>query len=462
MKHEKTKNKKMKKETIIKIIFIIYICILCSTWAVSMGHDNVMGPPDERMKYDICNYIFKNKSLPHGGDEAVRDEIWGISYGFNPILSYIFSAIFMLVTSLFTSDPNIIFLSSRFVSVICLSAFAFMNIKISKKLFKEKIYRWLYVIFVTLLPQVVFLGSYLNNDALALLSISIIVYSWLLGIEENWSYKSCIIMGIGIGLCALSYYNAYGYILFSVIMYFASCFIKKINIKELLKKGIIISLIAFIIAGWWFIRSYIIYDGDFLGMNTSKEYAELYAKEEYKPSNRLTPDKQKIGLVTMLIDREWIKNTLDSFIGMYGHMCIRMEEWAYLIYKILFIISISGLILEFIGSFVKKIQHRNKLKEQEEIIKKSKEKRLFEVIMIVNIIIPILLSIYYSYCSDFQPQGRYIMPIIIPFIYFIVKGIKYILKQFVKKKEIKNIILICLMSLWLIMPIIIYFRYIKS
>ena len=41
-------------------------------------------------------------------------------------------------------------------------------------------------------------------------------------------------------------------------------------------------------AAWWFIRSYIIYDGDFLGLNITEHYKELYAIDELKPSNAPT------------------------------------------------------------------------------------------------------------------------------------------------------------------------------
>ena len=41
--------------------------------------------------------------------------------------------------------------------------------------------------------------------------------------------------------------------------------------------------IVFLVAGWWFIRSGILYDGDFLGMKTSSIYAEKYAIDELKP-----------------------------------------------------------------------------------------------------------------------------------------------------------------------------------
>lgn len=464
------RNKKILKIVGITL-FVIYIFGLCFTWSTTIPFNRA---PDEQMKYDVCKYICDNLKLPHGGDESIRNATWGISYAFTPILSYMFSGTLMRIVTFFTQNEFTLVVAARFVSVLCMVGYTIMNIKIASKLFKGA-YKWLYVVFVTLLPQVVYLGSYLNNDSLALFSISIIVYSWIIGLERNWDWKSCVLMAIGIGICALSYYNAYGYILCSIIIYFVSSYIKKINLKEFFKKGIIIALIAFLLAGWWFIRNFILYDGDFLGLNVSREYGEQYALEQYKPSNRPTPANQNMPLKEMLFDKEWIDLTIRSSIGLFGYMDTVMEENTYTTYKNIFIVGLIGalggwIIKKVLYSIKRKEENKIKVKEEkivsrkEEIKKKIKKHKriLFNVIMIICIIIPIMLSLYYSYFNDFQPQGRYIMPMIIPFMYFVVKGIKNILDFIIRNVKVKNAILILFIILWSIMPIIIYFKYIKG
>lgn len=443
------------------VLFVIYIFGLCFTWSTTIPFNRA---PDEKMKYDVCKYICDNFKLPYGGEESIRDPIWGISYAFTPILSYMISGVFMRITMFFTQNEFAIVVAARFVSVLCMVGYTIMNIKIANKLFKGA-YKWLYVVFVTLLPQVVYLGSYLNNDSLALFSISIIVYSWIIGLEKDWDWKSCVIMAIGIGICALSYYNAYGYILCSIIIYFISSYIKKINIKEFLKKGIVIALIAFLLAGWWFIRNFELYDGDFLGLKASREYGEQYAQEQFKPSNRVTPKNQNMSLKTMLFHTNWMDLTIKSSIGLFGYMDTYMSEKLYIVYKDIFIIAIisviGGWIIQKIKNIAKTKKEEKEIIEREEITKR-KEKVLFNILMVICIVIPILLSIYYSYFNDFQPQGRYIMPMIIPFMYFVVKGIKNILDFIIRNVKVKNVILILFIILWAIMPIIIYFKYIKG
>ena len=54
--------------------------------------------------------------------------------------------------------------------------------------------------------------------------------------------------------------------------------------------------------------------------------------------------------------------------------------------------------------------------------------------MVLTMIIPVALSIYYSYTSDFQPQGRYIMSLLIPLMLFTTIGIETILRWIFKDK----------------------------
>lgn len=69
----------------------------------------------------------------------------------------------------------------------------------------------------------------------------------------------------------------------------------------------------------------------------------------------------------------------------------------------------------------------------------DKQKILLNYCFVFAIIIPIFLSIYYSYTSDFQPQGRYIMPMLVPFSYFVVYGIQTIIEKIMNLKKVRDL-----------------------
>lgn len=404
-----------KREKRFEILYIGFIFVLLLIWSVSA---KAATGPDEAMKYDVCKYIAVNGHLPHGGDPSIRNGIWGTSYGFTPLLSYIISAVFLKIVYLFTEDAQSLYIAVRFTSVLCITGMTAMVIRIGHLLFEKRNSRWVFIILTTLLPQVLYLGSYLNNDSFALLTISIIIYAWIRGMREHWDVKSCVLLAVGIGLCALSYYNAYGYILCSIPLFFFS-YRKSGKAREstirMWKMAGLIAGIAFLIAGWWFIRNAVIYQGDFLGLTTSNQYAEKYAQAAFKPSLRPNPNHLGWSFYEMLISNNWIRDTLMSFVGLLGTTGLPMLGK---IYKCIWVVILLG----YLGIAAMVIKRE-----------KSRNSRILLVIFALSIVIPIGLSFYHSYWIDFQPQGRYLMPMLIPFMYFSVTGLEYIFEKFPEK-----------------------------
>ena len=433
-----------KNKKIILAIFLFGLFCYYLIWTISQPYNTC---PDEGMKWDICKYISEHNLIPDGRDENIRNPMWGISYAFQPILTYMIGAVFVKIASIFTTNQFALVVSARLVSTISMTLAIYFVIKIADKLFKDKgKYKYLFITIIAFQPITAFLASYINNDSTAILATAMIIYLWILGLESNWKTKYCVLLGLAIGFCALTYYNAYGYILCSVIICLISTISNKIKVKDIAKKAIIVSLVAFAVAGWWFIRNAIIYDGDILGTRTQNEYGDKYAMEEYKPSTRKTPQNKGESIWNMLYDEGWIKTVARSFVGIFGYQTIAMSNKIYYSYFLIWLIGGIGCILKFKDLFIYK--------------QKEKNKYLLNYIFVISIIIPIALSIIYSYTSDFQPQGRYIMGIIVPFTYFLVSGIEAVLERFVKSQKIKKIIVLMLIVLVIIISFKAIFIYV--
>src|SRR5574344_955308 len=420
-------------ERYIKIAFVLFVFTLLFAWSLVKAPCTV---PDEDMKFKVCKYIAIHGKIPKGDDPLVRDKIWGTSYAYQPLLSYIAGGAFIAIVKNFTGNVTNWYYAARFVSVLCCTGMVVMLIKIADQLIKNK-FKWIFITLTALLPQALFLGTYINNDSLAMLASSIIIYAWIIGIKSCWDRKSCIYLAIGVGLCAMSYYNAYGYILTSIILFFTYFKLNKDKLYEkygIIKRFGLISGIVFIIAGWWFVRCGILYKGDFLGLKSSDNCAEKYAIDKFKPSMIKTPQKQGYSFYEMLTKKKWSELSYLSFIAMFACMTLNIHEKVYDLYKLFFIISILGLLAKVI---------KNKYLVN---VRENKNKLLFNTMLLLNILIPIGLSMYYSYCSDFQPQGRYLMPLLIPFMYFVTTGFKFIVEMIFSNSKIKNIIVYIMCS----------------
>lgn len=396
----------MKSKTIIYIIYIASIFGLCSYAAWNMSYNSA---PDEFARELIANYFRDNLRFPHASDPAIRIPSWGFSYGSQPYIPQILSGIFMRFA--WDQQSSLFFL--RFPSVIFICAYSIFIILIANKIIKQIPYRWLFIVLCTMLPQILYIGSYVNNECMALMSSAMIVYGWIIAIRSKWSWKSCLFLGISMGVCLLSYYTAYAFLLCSAILYCINCYKEKIPFKIFLIKALFMIGIVFVLAGWFFIRNAILYDGDFFGLHIRDIDGELYADDALKPSTRSLSlggaevvNNMNIALI------KWFPKTMISFIGFFGYMTVKLPIIIYVYYCLIIGLGILGFIISK--------KHMNE----------------FKWMLIVSIIIPFILSFIYSFTQDYQPQGRYVITIAIPLFYFVCCGIKNICKRLKKQNAI--------------------------
>lgn len=356
--------------------------------------------PDEYMRFNIPKFILENKALPYGWEESLRDPNWGISYGFDIAMPYLLSACFMWIASLFTQSEISLLLAARLTSALSMVGAGYFAIQLSRKVFGENPLRWIFIVLSTLLPQIVFLGSYVNLDSFSYFTALMIVYCWLDCMEQKWSIRSTSLLAIALGLCLLSYKFAYGFVLMTLFLYIAWHIAHRTetSFKSFILKGLLVLAIVFVVCGWKFIRNAVIYDGDFLSLSASQPYAEAYALEAYKPSLRVSLKDQGIGPLRMLEVMPWTVSTYESLIGIFGYMYIRMPEWFYSSYQWLFGVGIIGMLIKL--AIAAAMPRKFGFKRDAVIAGAS---------LFLASLVTLTISIYFSWCQDYQAQGRYII-----------------------------------------------------
>lgn len=429
-----------KRETITEVIFyvLVFAAITCFAMIQTFGD-----PPDEINRFKVVNYICNHGRLPQGADPEVIIAGYGASYAFQPMLTYIIQGFLLRFLKLFTADSYILLLAARMVNVIFGVAMAYYVRESSKEAWKNPFIQWAFTLLVVFLPQNIFLHSYVNTDSMAMLSVAMIFYALLRGQRTDFERRDCITLAVGIILCAMSYYNAYGIIL-AAILIFAFHYVhyvhglengesrkKRIIVdwKMMFKKGIFISVIVLLGCGWWFIRNAVLYGGDIFAMAARRECAIETASADYNPLTYLTYQNSGATLREMLFTTGYITLMRDSFIAMFGPMLIPTHGLIYIYYKRLWIVTgIAALIpAEWIKGVKKEMGFHDGLAEwgTERNVSKS-ERLLFLGGMLLFTVITIGLAIYYSYTWDFQPQGRYILPVLMPLMYLVAAGMRKI------------------------------------
>ena len=435
---------KRKRERVIEAVFylLVFASIMCFAMVQTYGD-----PPDEINRFKVVNYICKYGALPHGADPEVLLAGYGASYAFQPILTYIIQGFLLRLLCLVTNDGYVLLLAARMVNVVWGVLMAYFVRKIAKEAWGNPYIQWTFTLLVVFLPQNIFIHSYVNTDSMAMLSVAIIFYALLRAQREGFDRQGCLLLSAGIILCAMSYYNAYGMILAAIFLFVGNYIHLDrglwIEWKPMLRKGFYISLIVLLGIGWWFARNAVLYNGDIIAMDARRECAILTAAEEFNPLTRFTYQNGGKSLKEMLFDTGYIRVLRDSFIAMFGPMIIPTHGLIYVYYKRLWIAACAAALLP--AGRIRKAylegrggrkgkegaqavsgvygENANGYLEHEEWKGGRKGKAFFYFCMILFCVITIGLSIYYSYTWEFQPQGRYILPVLIPFMYLVTVGV---------------------------------------
>lgn len=413
------RSKSQNKERYFMIAYVLFFFVVVSSVALFQPLADTppiyANPPDEHARFLIPDFICKYGRIPTGFEEEVRIPSYGFSYGFYNVFPYIIMGYVMRFVSIFTDSQLILLYTARFINVLSGTMMAVMVYKISKKVFSDRRFGWLFCFMVMFMPQSLFMHTYVNTDSICLLSTSLMVYGLICAWRDGFDYKNSLWLSAGIILCALSYYNAYGFILSSMLLFVAYFYNGtkgkfSYDYKGLLKWGCFISVIVLAGISWWFIRSYILYDGDILGLKTRQLCAMQYGEGEVNPLSNSTYQARGYTIMQMLKETNFFDGAFITFVAALGSLAIKGNIWIYRFYKLLFYVGLGGYFL-LIPKYYKN----------------SNFKKIFvHINMIFCGLMPLILTIYYSYTMDYQNQGRYLMPMILPLMYYTVKGFERI------------------------------------
>lgn len=391
--------------TVPELAFLLLCAAYCTLWIFQPFNFS----PDEAMRFGVTRFLFDHGRLPVN-EEAIG-KIWGHSYAHRPTMfCNIAGACLMWIAAPFTSDATVLLRVARMVSVLCVTGALYWTVRISKLLFQPP-FNWLPVCIVAFLPQFASIAGYVNNDSAALLGVSMILFAWVSAMDRRWTYGNATILAIGIAICATAYYNSYAWILFSLPMFPLTYRVR--NGREgMIRMGLFTAAVSLFLGSYLFLRHFHLY-GDLLGFATIERFATNFAEYDYRPGVMQSLRDQGYSLADMLFKMDWTIWTAKSFIGVFGKMQIMMPYWCYKAYVAVFAVGGLGALWKGAG-WIRDWRR----------VGVCKFAILFS--MLACAAITVCLSMRYSFTYDFQPQGRYCFPALLPVAILSAKGIEKI------------------------------------
>lgn len=399
---------------ILKILLIAAI-ILSAVMALT---SNFNRHPDEVHHLAAAQYYTNHFFPPEIGDPAVKDSysVFGVSYLNYHWAEYLFAGKFMLLVSPAVQNPLI---AARFFSIFLFSILAIFFIYRSKNDNSE----FIIPCFLLVTPQVWYIFGYVNNDAFALFVSIIAAYQiaypksllnkFLASDALSANLSGGIWFGVLAGLLLIVKPNYWTFLVFIALWFlvafpFNARILKKFAFMLLIAGAILtfrIGLDFYVngetnFAGFSYVNKFF---GNFETTGKLLAYQEEIAEEGCKPS---TPAKdltnsckdlklkeKGLSLPEIFTEKKWHESSFKSFLGVYGYMNIWASGRYYLPFFLLYLAF--GLYVIF-----SVIRSRNK--------KSIVQLAITALACFLTIFISVMLSWIYAY----QPQGRYLFPVI--------------------------------------------------
>ena len=432
-----TDRKKQIKELVFFLLYISGFVFLCSRLVVHQPAyifwDTMLCPPDEADRYLIPRFIFEHGRLPFGWEDEVGISGYGGSYAYLPGLSYVFMGWAIKFASLFTELETRYIFAARMVNLLMGVVSASFVWALAKRLFKDRPAAKLLPVMFMYLPQMIFIFSYVNLDACGIMSIVIMSYFLLAMGQDGVSFKNSAGFAAGAVFCLLSYYNCYA-IFPGSVLYFIYLFVEKkdgklrLKFKDMMKYGCFILLICLIGAGWWFIRSAALNNGDFLGLASLKAQ-QLKDRARVGLVIEPAPRDKGVGFFEFLATPGLFFWLFISFVADYGATILHTTKPYYLVFAAVFAAGLAALIITYVTGAVRRRREAGKTDKVSGNVssvpaadKAGSIGLTYSLMLICGIIFNFGLWMFYAYAMDFQRQGRYVLPSALALFIFICSG----------------------------------------
>jgi 4-amino-4-deoxy-L-arabinose transferase-like glycosyltransferase len=372
-------------------------------WAVTIPPDQ---SPDEAAHIDVVRFEAKHHRIPEVGVDDPAATISRAADGYlypyytysaQPGLSYIIDAALVAGSGAtgaaaygWARIPGMLFAGA--MPLIVFWAARGMTGRRDVALFSAML--------VALWPELTFVFSYVNNDGLTVLLSSATIGSWYSGLQYEWRPRDVALAAVLTGLLLINKQNG-----FFVAVGTPLALLLTMRQPRKMGRLALAAAIIVVVSGWWYAIATARYGTDlFASARAAAALARLHGEW---PSAR----HYHIGFVEMLFKAvprfgaSWVSGTARSAFGMFGAMNLALPDSCYQIALFFVLIGLVGMV-RAAGT-----------------LEKFDRRTILHLLTAGAFVTVVLASLWRSWSFDFQPQGRHLFPVLMPFLVMLALGL---------------------------------------
>lgn len=345
------------------------------------------GGPDELMHLSMADYIAKHLEWPQWDSREVVRNAYGVSYSAGGSIIYWLHGL-----------SYKLFGHHRIGAFILLLIYLGLSVWIYRKSVLAG-----FLLLAGLLPQTLFIFSYVNSDGGTVISALLMGMGTALFIVGENRVRNMLIFFFFAGLAVTARQHLWAIAFLTFI--WAIIYKRKVWLQYDKKYWLYALVLALLPASWWFVTSYLANAGDILGVFTNARSIEKFGDPTLPSLARAWSD---------ISVSKFLNATLFSLYGNWGWTSLPLKSYEYIVAAVV----IAGISL---------------------LLYKKIDKRLF-FFFILLVAANFGFMLIYSVSYDYQSQGRYLFPSI-----YIVLGMITVI--IIYKKISSKILLMLLMLL---------------
>lgn len=358
--------------------------------------------PDEFVHVAAAKYYQTHWLPPAVSNPEIRNSfsVYGHSRLTEFNLVYFFAGKFSIPAGYFVKDPVLALRLFNCLLFLALTILFFKESRETKPLF----------LVLLISPQIWYVFSYFNSDALGLFLTFIITlqlikeksifYQFLHSAKITGGLKGALFMAMLLALQIYSKSNYYLILVFFAIFILIDFIKRKERRRSIMFKGLLLAIITLL-----FLAPRYLYDVKLHGFNRKMviaEYREKYAGDQFKRSRinlsdtspGLNLQKKGVKYVALFSDPfNWHIIIAMSFFGVYGYMSVLGPK----LYYVLIILLFSTLLT---GMTIRSFYHT------------SLSQKIPPLIFYLLFLLILYLASNFAWTKDFQGQGRFLFPVL--------------------------------------------------
>ncbi len=275
--------------------------------------------------------------------------------------------------------------------------------------------------FTAFTPMFVFISASVNNDTLAAMLSSIAILTGIHIIKQRLTWRYAALLGLLLAADALTKSSALALVIVLPLAIWVSEWLRVgkregLGLLRPIPKLALTGILVATIAGWWYVRNAILYNGDLTGTDMMATIAGA---------------RQQLPSLGELLS-EW-GGFREAYWGLFGAVNIPMSQWIYHVFDALLIVAGMGLLLR-VGDLIRLLRGARRpptdvaepqpnSSGDSTRLRQAIRERLLPALACLGVFVVAFIALVHWTSITLASQGRLLFPVIAILSSFIALGL---------------------------------------